>query len=249
MKTYGGAIGHRAMNVPPMLRTFVCKVFCALALTIPTITKTGGYFFVPTMHVSSVFFLLHGLCCCYAWLRHFYATWPSCFSQFQVCITGQLIQNWCTSAHGVPQKLQERLCDAMHRGSYIKKKRNSESTVASLPSIPWAVNFDGEKKTNKQIYKTTLWITVNFKFQIKKRKNARWLCVPLLNTASEVSVYVYQERFVNWVKLSCLGQLFVFILGKVSFEPKGVLKRSVQRIMKERAWLISYSINCKITLD
>lgn len=60
MKTYGGAIGHRAMNVPPMLRTFVCKVFCALALTIPTITKTGGYFFVPTMHVSSVFFYYTG---------------------------------------------------------------------------------------------------------------------------------------------------------------------------------------------
>ena len=56
----------------------------------------------------------------------------------------------------MPQKLQERLCDAMHRGSYIKKKRNSESTVASLPSIPWAVNFDGEKNKQTNIQNKTL---------------------------------------------------------------------------------------------
>lgn len=80
---------------------------------------------------------------------------------------------------------------------------------------------------------------------MKKRKNARRLCVPLLNTASEVFVYVYQESFVNWVQLSSLGQLFVIILSNVSFKPKGVLKRSVERTMKERAWRISCSINCK----
>ena len=80
---------------------------------------------------------------------------------------------------------------------------------------------------------------------MKKRKNARRLCVPLLNIASEVFVYVYQETFVNWVKLSCLGQLFVIILSNVSFKTKGVLKRSVERKMKERAWRISYGINCK----
>ena len=55
---------------------------------------------------------------------------------------------------------------------------------------------------------------------MKKRKNARRLCVPLLNTASEVFVYVYQETFVNWVKLSCVGQLFVIILSNVSFNLK-----------------------------
>ena len=73
----------------------------------------------------------------------------------QVCITGQLIQNCCASAHGVPQKLQERLCDALKRCSYIKKKRNSETSIASLLSIPLGLNFEGEKK-NKYTNKNTM---------------------------------------------------------------------------------------------
>ena len=48
----------------------------------------------------------------------------------------------------MPQKLQERLCDAIQRWSYVKKNRKSETNIASLPSIPWALNFEGEKANN-----------------------------------------------------------------------------------------------------
>ena len=139
IKPHWGTIGYSAMNVPLLIRTFVCKVFCARVLAIPT--KTGSPFYAPAMRISSVYYL------------GFVAVTHLCGISMlhdlrvsvQVCTTGQLIQNWCTSVHGVPQKLQERLCDAIQRWSYIRKNRNSETNIASLPSIPWALNFEGEK--------------------------------------------------------------------------------------------------------
>ena len=120
--------------------------FCARALAILTKAKTGGPFYVPAMRISSVYY------------RGFVAVTHPCGISMphelrvsaQVCITGQLIQNCCASAHGVPQKLQERLCDALKRCSYIKKKRNSETSIASLLSIPLGLNFEEEKETNIQ---------------------------------------------------------------------------------------------------
>ena len=76
------------------------------------------------------------------------------------------------------KKLQERLCDAIYRGSYIKKRRNSESTVASLPSIPWAVNLREKRKKQTNIKSNTL-NNNELLFSDKKEKECKEVVCPI----------------------------------------------------------------------
>ena len=113
IKPHWETIGYSSMNVPLLLRAFVCKVFCARTLAIPT--KTGSPFYAPATRISSVYYL--GLVAvthlCGIFMPHVLRV------SVQVYITGQLIQNWCTSAHGVPQKLKERLYGASYRKVFL----------------------------------------------------------------------------------------------------------------------------------
>ena len=76
IKPHWETIGYSSMNVPLLLRAFVCKVFLCTYAGNPN--KDWRPFLRPCYAYLSR--LLAGLSCCYASLWHFYAACPSCFS-------------------------------------------------------------------------------------------------------------------------------------------------------------------------